>query len=406
MKFIDALYGEIDIPIDKDILTLPELQRLREIRLCNINSPFITGACNINRFEHAIGTGFLANRYCSINKITTDRDLFIIASLLHDIVTPPFGHSLEYIYESLGKTQYEHANLETFFTGKTIQHNLPYYMGKKSKIKRNEVSFDRDAVYKILNGSHELSNILVNDIDIDNIDNVFRLAFHVGIDFEKSTPIELVNNIVFHDSKIKCNDDAMYLVEEWFRVREILYVYLLENEYEFVAKALLERIIIDMIKEDKMEVEDWFLTDSQFIQVAFHSENKNVKRNTTRLMTMDFPDSHVIYITNDISKVDAFQKEKIHFIDNCYEKYGVFVHFIRDVSKTRRPIKVESLKTGMNYTIGRKADRYLIGMFADLPEVKAREIFKLIKAELSNSVGINIKELSFSGPPTQQLSLF
>ena len=406
MKFIDALYGEIEIPIDKNILTLPELQRLREIRLCNINSPFITGACNINRFEHAIGTCFLADRYCRLNKITTNKDVFIIASLLHDIVTPPFGHSFEYIYEALEKTQYEHANLETFFTGETIQHNLPYYMGEKSRIKRNTAPFDRDSVYKILNGNHTLSNILVNDIDIDNIDNVFRLALHIGINFDKSTPTDLIDNITFHDSKIKCNDDVIYLIEEWFRVRELLYIYLLENEYEFSAKAILERIVIDMIKDDTIEVEDWFLTDSQFIQVAFNSKNKYIKKNITRLMTMDFPCSHTIYTTNDISNIDTFQKEKIHFLNKCYEKYGVFVHFIRDVNKTRRPIKVESLKTGKNYTIGKKIDRYLIGMFADIPEAKTKDIFKAIKSELSNLLGINIEELSGSESPAQQLSLF
>ena len=38
----------------------PEVQRLREVRLCNINSLCITGSANTNRYEHSVGTAFLA----------------------------------------------------------------------------------------------------------------------------------------------------------------------------------------------------------------------------------------------------------------------------------------------------------------------------------------------------------
>ena len=406
MKFIDTLYGEIFIPIKMDILTLPELQRLREIRLCNINSPFITGASSINRFEHAIGTCYLAYIYCKRNKIVTDRDEFLIASLLHDIITPPFGHSFEYIFEALNKKQYEHANLETFFTGKTIQDNLPYYMGVKSKIKRKTVQFDAYKVCDILTKKHELSKIIDSDIDIDNIDNVFRLARHVGIYFDKNTPLNLVNKIEFCNSSIKCNDADIHLVEEWYNVREQLYVYLLEDIYDFAAKAILERITIDMIDANLLEVEDWYLTDSQFIELAFKQQKRDIRENTVNLMTMNFPTTQLIFCTDDISTVDRLSHERIALINKCYNAHRVFLHFIRDVNKTRRPIRIETPRSGSSYVVGKENDRYLIGMFSYQTKSKAIESFENIKLDIVNNFGINLKEMSSSEPPAQQFSLF
>lgn len=56
-KIGNALYGKIEFSalVYKCMLS-PEVQRLREVRLCNINSLCITGSSNTNRFEHSVGT--------------------------------------------------------------------------------------------------------------------------------------------------------------------------------------------------------------------------------------------------------------------------------------------------------------------------------------------------------------
>lgn len=100
MYFWDALYGKIEFNslINRCIMS-PEIQRLREVRLCNINSLCITGSSNTNRFEHSVGTAYLAavnmeasaQSYLKLNK--NAKETFIIAALLHDVANGPFGHS-------------------------------------------------------------------------------------------------------------------------------------------------------------------------------------------------------------------------------------------------------------------------------------------------------------------------
>ena len=106
----DALYGAIDLVFDPVIwkaISTPELQRLREVRLCNINSLCLTGGANVNRFEHSIGTCYLAQECLKawplFNPLSkTEEKLFLLAALLHDSANAAFGHSLEYIESSSG----------------------------------------------------------------------------------------------------------------------------------------------------------------------------------------------------------------------------------------------------------------------------------------------------------------
>lgn len=229
MYFVDTLYGKVYLDISPDLLKTPELQRLREIRLCNINSPFITGGTSLNRFEHAIGTAYLAQEIVrNFARDQQEQKAFIIASLLHDIVTAPFGHSLEYLYESIKNKEYEHANIwQMIFTGKTIPSSRNFFAGKKASL---QLVLDQDMIEKIqriLEMKHPLSNRLVNTIDIDNIDNVFRFAFHIGISFEKKSPLVIAKNLQYRNNTLFVNPEAMYHFEEWFQVRRQLYKYLL-----------------------------------------------------------------------------------------------------------------------------------------------------------------------------------
>ena len=67
---LDALYAVLYFPnFIWDVLFTPEMQRLRELRLYNINSLCFTGASNINRYEHSIGTCHLAMQCIALNLI-------------------------------------------------------------------------------------------------------------------------------------------------------------------------------------------------------------------------------------------------------------------------------------------------------------------------------------------------
>lgn len=387
MNFVDALYGSIEVNLPLTLIKAPELQRLREIRLCNINSPFITGGTSINRFEHAIGTAYLA-QIVAKNHIKKERDkeAFIFASILHDIVTAPFGHSLEYLYETIHSTEYEHSNIwHMFFSGKTIPSSRFFYAASKVTLQYILNQDILEVIQNILEGKHTLSKFLVHSIDIDNIDNVFRFAYHIGLDFDKKVPAEIASNIDYEDNLLTFPASSIFCLEEWFRVRKILYRHLLENEGEFVAKALLERAFIECIKEEHITEDDWVMTDAEVVSYILNKGNSIARSNMKRLMLMDFPEFRSIFIINDYKALDLILSSgKLNIVNFAYEN-GCYLHFIRDVRKTCRQLQVKTKPSNEVKQIGYLNDRYLVGLFSD----SQRDLVK-IEEYLKGALKINL----------------
>lgn len=111
MYIWDALYGKIEFDsLVNRCMMSPEVQRLREVRLCNINSLCALQGVQTQTvlsipLARISRPGFsslshIAQSHLRLDKI--EKEIFIIAALLHDVANGPFGHSYEYIMEKQG----------------------------------------------------------------------------------------------------------------------------------------------------------------------------------------------------------------------------------------------------------------------------------------------------------------
>src|SRR4051794_11776685 len=89
---VDPLYGLQTLDnFLVDLIEQPEMQRLRDVRLSNINSATLPGAANISRFEHSIGTALLAGRAAkALDMDSADHHKLVLAALLHDVAITPY----------------------------------------------------------------------------------------------------------------------------------------------------------------------------------------------------------------------------------------------------------------------------------------------------------------------------
>lgn len=278
----DTLYGKIrldDWPwgseIDEDFwnyYTSPELQRLREVRLCNINSLFLPGGANIDRFEHALGTYYLAKEclrsWPALNKITPEEKRnFLVGALFHDFKTSAFGHSVQYIEEKEG---FKHegdffAAIRPGITGpiepedrneadSSYEYNMasadPVYVGRTPKLNTLLNDEALEDVASLIQGGGRLGPLISSDMDLDNIDNVFRLAYHIGLTDDKETPIQLAKALYIEDGKKVIPSEDVHLVEKWRKVRRKLYDYLLLNPGEFSGKCMLTEAVAFAKRQD------------------------------------------------------------------------------------------------------------------------------------------------------------
>lgn len=299
MYIWDALYGKIVFsPLVYKCMLSPEVQRLREVRLCNINSLCITGSSNINRFEHSVGTAYLAalnaeaivQRHFELGE--KEKEIFIIAALLHDVANGPFGHSYEYIMAKKGFVPEQ--GLGDVFTDVVSvgigahKNSSPFetiFFGKLRALTSILNPAQKEEISKIIAGYHPLSKLISNSIDLDNIDNVFRMAYHMGLSFRKEAPRKLAESMFIENGCVVFLEEAKTYLEEWYSVRRKVYKFLLLNPQEFAGKYMLTEamdILFECISQGKTEGQDikWNYTDYQLMEELDRLKEVWVKRKT------------------------------------------------------------------------------------------------------------------------------
>lgn len=329
MYIWDALYGKVVFsPLVYTCMLSPEVQRLREVRLCNINSLCITGSSNINRFEHSVGTAYLAavnaeaivQRHLGLGG--KEKEIFIIAALLHDVANGPFGHSYEYIMEKKGFIPEQglgdvFTDVVSVGTG-AHKNSSPFetiFFGKLRALTSILNRDQKEEISKIIAGNHSLSKLISNSIDLDNIDNVFRMAYHMGLSFRKEAPRKLAESMFIENGSVVFLEDVKTYLEEWYSVRQKVYKFLLLNPQEFAGKYMLTEamdILFECISQGKTDEQDikWNYTDYQLMEELDRLKEVWLKRKTLLFESID------ISVVNEIMGIESTGKKK-----NALKKY-------------------------------------------------------------------------------------
>jgi hypothetical protein len=418
----DSLYGQIYLPdFIWELIPHPELQRLREVRLCNINSFCLTGGSNINRYEHAIGTCYLAKKclesWPALAPITKNEyHNFLLAALFHDIASSAFGHTVEYIesrkgfqhekgflYVSLGESEgdsytYKETTLE------------PIYFGMPRSLLSKLSKSDLIDIGDIINGKGRLGSLLNSTLDLDNIDNVIRFAYHLGLIRAGAgdLAINLAQAFYIQGNQLVFKEENLKFIGEWQRVRRQLYKLLLLNPQEFAGKCMLTEAI-DISKSKQIQSFKWYDVDFELLEglVKVSAETSSI---ISRLMKGDLYGCIGIYST------DAFEKQAFLFDDAEKAKFekkirdqfsGKFksiligVHGILDINKTDRQVTILTDKNH-SLTLGQRSNELLIGVFAKnsgmsmhqiekIPEIF--DIRKTVLQTLKDEFGDSIREV-------------
>ena len=419
---MDVLYGQIDLPdYVWRVLPSPELQRLREVRLCNVNSLCLTGGANINRYEHALGTAYLAHEcvrtWPSRVPAETEQQI-VLAALLHDIGSGAFGHSVQYVIDSDG---FEHEKVDHMFalvahtTGFAYQQASlePVFFGMPKHLHTLLAPDAGEVIAELIAGRGRYGPLISADMDFDNIDNVFRLAYHIGVSRDNKTPLQLARSMWIESDDLTIRRDALHLVERWQTVRRRLYEFLLLNPDEFSAKCMLERALTEA-----STTQNYFWHHVDFEVMSRLAEASSETRFlVSRLMVGSLYGCVGIYATTDLacherlaahdqrdqvesSLGTALRGTAIHSLSNAV----VRIHTIKDVGKTDRRVTLRT-DDGVGLSLGHSSRRVLIGVFLENRHLSMDELSADIvgDAGLQNAV---LRELSRVTEPLIPLRLY
>jgi HD superfamily phosphohydrolase len=380
----DPLYGVIYLPeFIWDILDCPEIQRLREVRLCNINSLCLTGGANINRYEHAIGTYYLAKECLDsrppLNPLgEKEHRLFLLAALLHDVASSAFGHSVEYIESKLG---FEHEKAFEYVVvgekGETYEYKRatlePIFFGLPREIHSKIAEKDLETIGKMIAGKARLGPLINSTMDLDNIDNVYRLGYHIGIVKSGEVALKLAKSLYIENDELILRKEAVPLVEEWHEVRKKLYLLLLLNPEEFSAKCMLTEAI-ELAKTKNVHPFNWYDVDYRLLEKLSDISAESAVI-VSRLMKGDLYGCIAIFSTAKTDKYgfftdtnsrkqleDDLSKRIRSKFSPRFKSSMVATHPIIDVDKTERQVRIQT-DDGKIAQIGTSSNRLLIAVF-------------------------------------------
>lgn len=380
----DPMYGRTDLSeFEYKIVSAPEFQRLRYIRMCNINSMLITGASEINRFEHSLGVLRLAKEWLDhhtnqVNEST--RNNIVAAALLHDMVTGPFGHSLQYVLEdNKVEGEFSHDDLGYSSTSSYYQdlHAGASFVGRPFSAEKI-LGEGWPAVSELILGKGTFGGLISGTMDLDNIDNVFRLAYHVGVadKADANIAIELARDIYPNAADLTISEKGISLIERWQKVRHDLYALLLLDWAEFSAKSMLTLATEMALAKKLIGAEHWKLTDDEYLallQKESHGESQGIAELVKRLKCGDLYRPLVLVestsvesykILSTVEEKRAIEGELSRWAkQNVAFKSTFLAHYILDWGKTDRAIKVNIRESGDTETIGMNSKRLLIGIF-------------------------------------------
>ncbi|MGZ5547228.1 MAG: HD domain-containing protein [Nitrososphaeraceae archaeon] len=416
-RIYDPLYGLTNLSdFEYEIIISPEVQRLRYIRMCNINSLLVTGASEISRFEHVLGVLRLAKEWVKVNGRNINeqgkRELYA-AALLHDFQTGPFGHSLQYVFEdNETDEQFVHEDIThgTSMRFHQITDANASFAGRFFSCK-NMLGDSWIQVGNLIKGEGHLGILISGTIDLDNIDNVIRLAYHVGIAKSEDSEIalSLAKDVLPFKGKIEISYKSIELIKKWQDIRHRLYKLLLLDWAEFSAKAMLTRALELAIQKNLLGEDCWLMTDIQLFDYL-ETESKGDKQEIGALIKrircgnlyvpaflMKSPNIDKYNILSNIKiKKDFEQKLQNEILEKLKIRVNLIIHSILDHRKTDRLIDVYIRESDEYLSIGCDSRQLLVGVFlsSEIKSEKKNDELKKLIVDYFTRIGLeNIIEI-------------
>jgi uncharacterized protein len=389
--FIDPIYGHVRL--NEALATLvmkPLVQRLRHVRLSNIDSVDIPSIANLSRFEHVLGVAHLAGQLGLRSKLSRDELLVLDASaLLHDWAITSFGHLIEEALQYVGTGFNHEQRLSQVIleNAEILGADLQIFAGREAGLRawaRSLVGQDEQKLVREImdhiDGKGRVGRVIAGDIDIDNIDNVFRMAFHMGLAVDKEIPVRLAKSIIDVEQNTRepiFRTSSSGDIQAWRDIRRQVYDRLMLAERDFVGKVMILSAAVKAFQAKELQLEDWKIVDHSFIARMAESPTKDVRDTVQRWLAGELWVSTPLYWIQGLRPNYPDLLKFSERLSGETERY-CFAYGIKD--KRERVISAH-FDDGRRETYGENSQQWLFGVGSSLKKAfSTREVRLLLDA--------------------------
>src|SRR5205807_7363604 len=163
--------------------------------------------------------------------------------------------------------------------------NFQVYLGRDSGLHSwTTRTFGVSAPEKLSNilasvhGAPPFGAVVAGSLDLDNLDNVVRIAYHMGLPVDRLLPVRVAAQITAASAdRISLTDDGLVLADDWLRLRSQVYTRLMLARADFVGKIMLLYSFVTALEEAVLYPPDWALTDREVLQRLQTCEHADIK---------------------------------------------------------------------------------------------------------------------------------
>ena len=269
MKIIkDPVHGYVEVEdFALALLDSPALQRLRYIKQLGFSYLVYPGA-NHTRFEHSLGTMFLADVAGRRFGLSEDeRTLVTAAALLHDIGHGPFSHASEPLMEEfLHRT---HDNIEAIVEDRVGD------LLRKSGIQPDELC-------TVIKGNHPLSGIIHGDLDVDRMDYLLRDAYYTGAPYGTVDAQRLIRYLIHTPEGTVLDENGVNAAESLLIARTLMRPSVYYHHVSRIGESMFQLAVLEHLRETRVTPESLLSMDDSTCLQTLRTSASPVARDLSR----------------------------------------------------------------------------------------------------------------------------
>ena len=277
MEFHDVLHGHIVIEqsdiaqLMSRLLNTTELQRLRNMRQMNFDVPLIQELGRSRRLPHSIGVAHIALKLAQKSNLSLQATKELVsAALLHDAAIPPYGHLVETEFKTKRGEAFDHAKIlksliyGAFNDRNTFLEILPHRQIEVGDILHDE-EIDLNRVLDLVAPSSSQGSALAADIDLDNIDNVHRMAALLGWEgVKENIQALLASTKLEKDLTLRFEKVAESHLSKWLDFRQRIYTLIIAHPECIPQNALQADLVELAVDADVITPDHWYHSEPIF----------------------------------------------------------------------------------------------------------------------------------------------